>query len=357
MGVAVLAGRRAEATAPLAADTEEPMVQLNEFPFVPSLPACSKATDNCLETGCCDISGATCYHTFPGQGFCNLTCNPALKGYSCQPVPNRTTAVTYVPATGLYCISVYISDTGSTKKSYAKELLSLQLKSKYSIFGCDGWDVFGDTAVDLGGVTTIAVQDVNGEFHFAKRKETGTWVNWGLFHQVWLKVREIAKWKTHDYTVKVDPETVFLPSRLKTWLQGKPVSWKGVYYENCPGVHYGFFGNIEVMSHDGIAVYLSLLEDCHSALGKCAKTGCDWKFGPWGEDVFAQRCMDRGLVAKVEAFDLTLDGNCPKNHPPGLEKDKKWEPNCGTTCTPAMHKFSKPAKWLSCLQATQAATC
>ena len=53
---------------------------------------------------------------------------------------------------------------------------------------------------------------MNGEFHFAKRKDTGTWVNWGLYHQVWLKVRELAKWKTHDYTVKVDSETVFLPS-------------------------------------------------------------------------------------------------------------------------------------------------
>merc|ERR1719512_292510 len=87
-------------------------------------------------------------------------------------------------------------------------------------------------------------------------------------------------------------------------------------------------------SCDMTSVYLSLLEDCHAANAACAKTGCDWKFGPWGEDVFAQRCMDRGLVAKVEAFDLTLDGNCPKNHPPGLEKDKKWVPDCGLTCIP-----------------------
>ena len=102
--------------------------------------------------------------------LCNLTCNPALKGYSCKPVPNKTTAAAYVPGTGLYCIAVYISNTGSTKKSYGKELLSLQLKSKYSLFGCDDHDVFGDTAVELGpGVSTIAVQDVNGEFHVAGR--------------------------------------------------------------------------------------------------------------------------------------------------------------------------------------------
>ena len=64
--VAVLAGRRAEATAPLAADTEEPTVRLNEFPFVPSLPACSKATDNSLETGCCKNAGRHVDGSLPG---------------------------------------------------------------------------------------------------------------------------------------------------------------------------------------------------------------------------------------------------------------------------------------------------
>ena len=103
---------------------------------MPSLPAHSEATDSCLGTGCCAIAGATCYHAFPEQGSCNFTCSPALKGCSCQPVLNKTTAVAYVPASWLSYISVYVSNTGSTKKPYARKPLSLQLKSNYSIWRC-----------------------------------------------------------------------------------------------------------------------------------------------------------------------------------------------------------------------------
>jgi len=238
------------------------------------------------------------------------------------------------------------------------ELLKMQLELGYSIFGCAAWDVFADVAAELSpGIFTIPVADVYGEFHFAKRKTTGAWVNWGMFFQVWLKVRELAKWSSQDYTVKVDADTVFLPERLAAWLAKKPVSERGVYYENCPGVDSGFFGNTEVMSHDGIAVYLSLLEDCHATFGECAKVGCDWPYGPWGEDVFAQRCMDRGLVAKVEAFDLTTDGACPHDRPKAQRKNKKWHADCAVTCTPAMHPFKKPAEYLKCVQETKAAVC
>ena len=33
--------------------------------------------------------------------------------------------------------------------------------------------------------TTIKVEDVEGDFHFAKRKNMGTWINTGMYKQVW----------------------------------------------------------------------------------------------------------------------------------------------------------------------------
>jgi len=36
--------------------------------------------------------------------------------------------------------------------------------------------------------------DKFGEFHLLKRKDSGTWVNWGLFYQFWVKIREVGKW-------------------------------------------------------------------------------------------------------------------------------------------------------------------
>merc|ERR1712084_163970 len=77
----------------------------------------------------------------------------------------------------------------------------------------------------------------------------------------------------------------------------------GVYFENCRDVQMGFFGNLEVMSNKGTSVLTANLEDCHAVFAPCANSGCDWKWGPWGEDVFAQRCMDRHHVEKVQAWD------------------------------------------------------
>merc|ERR1712083_1057617 len=72
-----------------------------------------------------------------------------------------------------------------------------------------------------------------------------------------------------------------------------------VYFENCPNVQYGLFGNLEVISRTAASVLTTYLEDCHAVFAPCANQGCDWKFGPWGEDVFVQRCMDHHYVDKA----------------------------------------------------------
>merc|ERR1712045_730488 len=155
----------------------------------------------------------------------------------------------------LYCFSVYVKETGSSKVNTEPQLLALQSKLWASIFACEQWDVFSDVAVPIGqsGYVTVQVHDTHGEFHQVKRKSPdgdGSWVNWGIFYQVWLKIREVGKWETTDYTVKVDPDAVFVPGRLRNYLASKKGdSPHGVYYENCKNVQYGFFGNLEVQQH------------------------------------------------------------------------------------------------------------
>merc|ERR1712178_151896 len=97
-----------------------------------------------------------------------------------------------------------MGNTGSTKKSYEKELLALQVKKKASIFACGAAEVFSDVHVSLGsGVSTTKVDDVEGDFHFAKRKTTGAWVNTGLFKQVWKAVARSGKYQSYPWVVKV----------------------------------------------------------------------------------------------------------------------------------------------------------
>merc|ERR1719330_622488 len=238
--------------------------------IVPSFPACSKAGENCISTGCCQVSGHKCFTKGEGSAQCNKTCTPGVKGFTCDVV----------------------------------NWLSVP--------------------IDANGYLTIKVEDTFGEFHQLKRKDSGTWVNWGMFYQIWVKIREVGKWQNADYTVKVDADAVFVPQRLRTWLSSKPGdSPHGLYYENCPYVQYGFFGHLEIITKTAVQVLTANLEECHTKFAPCANQGCDWKFGPWGEDVFAQRCMDHHYVDKVEAFDVATDGACKADRPEG-QKNKKW---------------------------------
>merc|ERR1739844_375192 len=76
------------------------------------------------------------------------------------------------------------------------------------------------------------------------------------------------------------------------------------------------------------------------------------KYGPMGEDLFAQACLDLHGVRRVEAFDITTDGACPADRPLDQKENKKWKPNCAEVSTPAMHPFKKTEEWEACHDAT-----
>jgi len=314
----------------------------------PSYPACSSPKENCYSTGCCKTSGHKCYSRGQGKAQCNETCTRG----TCEVISPHSVPVARPLGQRLYCFAVYTQVTGNdTKVNHELELLEAAKGKQAGIFACDLWEVYSDGHATVGGYQVIKVNDEFGEFHRVKRKHTGTWVNWALFYQVWVGIRSSGMWEGADYTVKVDPDAVFLPDRLKTWLSTKPGdSPHGLYYENCPNVQYGFFGHIEVMTKTAVEVLTKYLENCHVEFGPCADTGCDWKYGAWGEDVFAQRCMDHHYVDKVGAFDLATDGACKADRPEGEKHNTKWHPtDCSTVQTVTAHPYKKPAEYLKCL--------
>merc|ERR1711972_1215849 len=173
---------------------------------------------------------------------------------------------------------------------------------KYSIFDCKGWGVYSDVEAEFGdGKKTVKVED-NGDFHFEKRKDTGTWVNTGLFSQVWKKINAEGNAAGYDWVVKADLDAVFIPARLRAKVAEQLVPDQGLYFENG-------------------------------------------KYGPMGEDLFAQVCMDKNGVKKVENFEISTDGACPGDRPKDQVKNKKWIPPCAGTVTPSIHPFKKPDDW------------
>merc|ERR1712241_472181 len=195
--------------------------------------------------------------------------------------------------TSLYCFTVYVEDDGSPKKSYDKELLSGAYERKASIFGCDAYAVYSDVETSLGGLTTNKLEDVDGDWKFAKRKLTGQWVNTGIYYQAW-----------------------------------------------------------KVISKSAFSIFLANLETCKT------KTVSDWKvgvkkgkYGPMGEDLFAQICMQKNGVAMLDAFGISSDGLCKAKKPLDQKKTLWWHADCSNTYAPAIHPVRHPDEYFSCLEA------
>jgi len=366
LGCGVVAGRLSSGPAPIQGGSEKLIVGLDTAPdkvesgqfswqIVPrEREDCSSSKENCMATKCCNIAGYYCYEKNDTFAQCAKTCSPSASNL-CRPAsetlqlePDYST-----PKRSLFCFSVYTENTGSPKPSYELDLLTGQYAKKVSIFACDKYEVYGDVEVSLGGgFSTKKVTDVKGDWHFAKRKETGAWVNTGMFIQVWKAIADSNAHAGMDWVVKVDADAVFVPDRLKDRIQWMPRTTNGIMLQNCKYVEYGFFGNLEVLSPKAFSVLTDSLETCY--------TSVDWKvgvkggkFGPMGEDLFAEICMSKNGVHYVEAFDVTTDGACEANRPLDQKKNKKWHSDCKVK-TAAMHPFKKPKDWFECFDQTMA---
>jgi len=314
----------------------------------PAYESCAKKQEDCLEPRCCAASGYSCFKDSRGKGKCMKECTPGGLNGTCEGVAPHMRKVVASPGGSLFCFSCYTANTGSEKPSHELELLQMQHQNAWNIFSCAEWAVYSDVVAPLGGGDmTILVQDVNNDFHFAKRKEAKTWINTGMFVQIWTAVRDAGHATNHDWVVKADADAVFFPWKLIDVLRSAKVPAEGVYMENCKFVDWGYFGNLEVFSKQAFATLVNSLDTCyHSLPWKVGVHG--GKHGPMGEDLFAQKCMDLMGVAKQENFGLTTDGACEADRPAGQEKNKKFIPSCAGVSTPSIHPFKKPEAYAAC---------
>jgi len=353
IGVSAIGGRALEKAEVSASIEREQMVVQNAKEF------CSNFKDDCGATKCCIATGYQCFEKTPGVHRCTEECDPA-KGWTCRQPHDILPLVEALPEHAnwlnpqLYCWAVYTKNTGSQKTSHELELLQQQFARKVSLFACESNDVFSDVVAQIGAdYPTIQLQDVDNEFHLVKRKDNddGGWINTGMFKQAWKAVGLREGPKRSDWIVKVDADAVFVPARLKKLLLGHPLSASGVYFENCKEVEWGLFGNLEVWSIQAFNALLSNLESCSQSIDWV--TGTKW--GPIGEDLFAQMCMDKQGVSKIQNFDVTTDAACPGTRKRwGQADNKHWKVPCNSVLTPSIHPFKKPAEYCNCMDATLA---
>jgi len=291
----------------------------------------ASGSENCLKSRCCKDAGKQCYEKDSGWGACMQGCVPGpMEGdksggnWTCRALGPRTRAAWKSPT--LYCFSV-IQPFG-----YERGLMLAQQSTGAGIWACEEYTVFSTEKVSLGFGPNGPVETVTFVPAPVVRSKDYTAGNAELFMHVWDALSALGIWRTTDWTVKVDPDAVLLPPRLKQHL--KPHNGEKVYVVNCakPFMPEGpmMFGALEAISASAISAYFAGAGDCAG--------GLPWH--EWGEDLFMGKCLEKLGVKRLNDFTIYSDGVCN-----GVD--------CTDPDAAAFHPKKDVASWMACLKETE----
>lgn len=228
-----------------------------------------------------------------------------------------TFTTTYHSVPTLFCFTVM------RVNSYELNNVRTAIAKKTSIFACDDYILFSDQKFtvqpgvpvpgwsDLQLIEGIAPVETTVLNHdLATQPKAGSLegiLNTQIFMQAWHQVNEDGRFRMHDWTIKVDPDAVFLPQRLVPDLQelAPASSSPNFYLVNCK-ISFGLFGAVEVFSRVALENYLAGEERC--------KTELDWTI--MGEDLWMKRCLDLLGVQHDDDFHILSDGYCSEQASP-----------------------------------------
>mmetsp|Transcript_85350 Transcript_85350/g.166974 ORF Transcript_85350/g.166974 Transcript_85350/m.166974 type:complete len:316 (+) Transcript_85350:79-1026(+) len=188
------------------------------------------------------------------------------------PMNDSTHAYTFKPK-GLFCWLVTLS-AGSEL-----DLVKDHYKHRRSLFACDSFSVFSD-ATDLHPIIATDIGELR-----SKRAPWGGWYNTRVFLHAWRALAREGRYARHQWTVKVDADTVFFPHRLHVHLQDE--AW------SRPALLKGgerMLGAVEVFSKAAVDTF-----------AKRSSSSCTQDVEGTGEDGFVNACMEKlGVQATID---------------------------------------------------------
>jgi len=245
----------------------------------------------------------------------------------------------------LYCFALTLPFGNEPK------LLWTQFKKHESLFACDECTVFSNVtfSIDPKVVTT----PIGGSMAVNFGGKWGTALNTDIFIRVWRAVFSLGLYQYYEWTVKVDPDAVFLPQRLRKVLL--PMATMGpMYINNC---EWGMHGPLEVISHEAMAIFLANMDSCEGIREAAMqwqpvhwkplihRYGGDDKDHTFGEDQYLRRCLHLLNILKVDNFDLLSEPACAFR-----------KANCASSTSVAMHPFKTPESYVACYEYAKALT-
>jgi len=176
---------------------------------------------------------------------------------------------------------------------YEPGLLRFQRRRNTSIFGCDATAVYSNRTIK-GIETTIVEKDLTVH----PGGDSYTLLNSWVFIAIFKKVIDDGWHTKYDWVVKIDPDAVFFPDRLRDVVREHASAG---YIQNCK---FGLHGPIEVISK---AAMTALAADYDASDDKMAPKKCveGLHFGQWGEDFFLSQCFHK-ILGVTRELDETL---------------------------------------------------
>jgi len=212
--------------------------------------------------------------------------------------------------TSLFCFTVVIPAT------YEDGLVAAMKEKGQGIFGCDEHAVYyGAYAPEGQSIWFLGI---------AKP-----------FPLMWGEVKEGGKYKNYDWTVKAEPDVVFLPGRLRQHLQQLSApSDPGVYIKTSYAPP-GLLMALQIYSKGAMEKYVKNHDDCAKNLLTQSETE------------YMMICMEsagiKPIIAPMVLLDQTTSAKIPTNADSNLCADIRWA---------AYHPFQAETTFKDCLNTT-----
>lgn len=184
-------------------------------------------------------------------------------------------------------------------------LMSVQWHRGTGIFGCHAFNLLSDGNVTLTSwtkapLTAVALPGEKAWFAPVPGTSQGVWHNTNVFMRAWKWIAKSGEYLKYDWTVKVDPDSVFMPGKLQSILQARNFNVnEPMYLLNC-AQWYAIQGPLEVFSRAGATKFFDGLTKCQA--------WTDWQ--KWGEDWFVGKCMNILGVSTQDGFEMLNDMWC-----------------------------------------------
>ncbi|CAK0879775.1 unnamed protein product [Prorocentrum cordatum] len=262
----------------------------------------------------------------------DLSTTTAADAVAAAPEPQGAAYAAGRPGRGsLYCFALMMPDT------YEEALLLWQVNEGAGIFACDEAAVYSNTSRELvpaPGRPSVTTLRVNSTLSCDSGGEFGTALNLDIFFAVWDAVIGNGRYRKHDWSVKVDPDSVFFPHRLHGVLdplvdEGR--SEAGAYLNNCP---FGMHGPVEVLSLAAVDTWDAGRQGCVEHFEELCNGSC-----LWGEDMFLDQCLQLLNATRVDDFGHLLEDHCD---PP-----EGWQ-DCANGSAAAFHPYKNVSAFRTC---------